>query len=81
MELYQNKTPNHLRKYRVSVKKISGNIYFVNVDDLNDFYMFNGNPDHLDRSRIYDYNDLLITGGYAKVNNGSYAIKRFGARR
>jgi len=76
MELYQNTTPNHLRKYKVSVKQRSGNIYLVNIDDINDFFMFNGNPDQLDQKRIYGYNELLIKGSFANLKSDSFAKRK-----
>lgn len=73
MTLYQNNTPLDSRKYQVSVKQRSGNIYLVNTEDLNDFFMFAGNPDHLDKKRIYSYNELDINGCLAKIKSESFS--------
>jgi formylglycine-generating enzyme required for sulfatase activity len=64
---YFNNSPLHTRSYKVVVKKYSGNIYLVNVDDFQDFFQYNGDPKDIDPDKIYRYTELDVKGSYAKI--------------
>lgn len=76
MTLYQNNTPLISRKYKAVLKPRSGNIYIVNVDDMNDFFSFTGVQKSVDFKRVYLYTELDIKGSYAKIKSDSFANKK-----
>lgn len=76
MTLYQNTTPLLTRKYKAVLKQRSRNIYIVNVDDINDFFSYNGDPKDVDFHRVYSYIDLEIKGSYAKIKSDSFAKRK-----
>jgi hypothetical protein len=76
MTRYQNTTPLLTRKYKAVLKRRSGNIYIVNVDDTNDFFAFNGDPKDISYGRVYSFIELEIKGSYAKIKSDSFARRK-----
>lgn len=63
--------PMKTKRYRVVLKPRTGNIYFINIDEKKneDYLMYAGDPKDVDVTRIYNSNELIVSGSYVTLKN------------